>query len=125
MDNELHFAHRVRQLLNAETRVDGAVAERLRAARNAALERRKVESAADVALADNVLGRVRAGGLSLRVIVPMLALGVAFALTYSWGQKQRAAEVEELDALLLTSDLPIDAYLDRRFHAWLQRRSSQ
>ncbi len=124
MDNELQFAHRVRQLLNGNARIDGPVAERLRAARNAALERRKSESAAGAALAGNALGRVHAHGLSLRVIVPVLALGVAFAVTYSWGQKQRAAEVEELDALLLTSDLPIDAYLDRGFEAWLKKRAS-
>jgi len=125
MDNELHIAHRVRQLLNADTRVDGPVAERLRAARNTALERRKIESAAGAAFADNVLGRVRSGaGLSLRVIVPVLALGIALAVTVSWGQKQRAAEVEELDALLLSSDLPIDAYLDRGFEAWLKKRAS-
>jgi len=124
MNNELQFAHRVRQLLNANARVDGPVAERLRAARHAALERRKSESAAGAVLAGNVLRRVHAGGLSLRVIVPVLALAVAFAVTYSWGQKQRAAEVEELDALLLSSDLPIDAYLDRGFEAWLKKRAS-
>lgn len=124
MDNELQFAHRVRQLLNENARFVGPVAERLRAARNAALERRKIESGAGAAFADNVLGRVRAGGLSLRVIVPVIALGIAFAMTYSWGQKQRAAEVEELDALLLTGDLPIDAYLDRGFEAWLKKRAS-
>ncbi|MDA1117752.1 MAG: DUF3619 family protein [Proteobacteria bacterium] len=124
MDNELQFAHRVRQVLNGNARVDGPVAERLRTARNAALERRKIESTAGAALAGNVLGRVHAGGLSLRVIVPVLALSVAFAVTYSWGQKQRAAEVEELDALLLTGDLPIDAYLDQGFESWLKRRAA-
>jgi hypothetical protein len=121
--NELQFAHRIRQILNQGTSVDAHTAARLRASREAALERRKVESGA--ALADNVLGRVGIGGLSLRVIAPALALAVAFAGTYSWHQKQRAAEVEELDALLLTSELPIDAYLDQGFQAWLKRRASQ
>ncbi len=35
-----------------------------------------------------------------------------------------AADVEELDAQLLTGDLPIDAYLDRGFEAWLKKVSS-
>lgn len=112
-------------MLNRETRIDGAMAERLRAARNAALERRKTEPVAGRALADNVVGRMNVGGVSLRVIAPVVALGIAFAVTYSWEQTQRAAEVEELDALVLSSDLPIDAYLDQGFHAWLKRRSSQ
>ena len=43
---------------------------------------------------------------------------------YSGQQAQRAAEVEELDAQLLTDDLPIDAYLDRGFDAWLKKVSA-
>lgn len=121
--NELHFANRIRQLLNQGAKLDGQVAERLRSARERALDHRKVESAGAV-LAGNVTGGLGFRGLSLRVLVPAIALGVAFAATYTWEQKQRAAEVEELDALLLTSDLPIDAYLDRGFEAWLKKRAS-
>lgn len=123
--NELQFAHRIHQLLNHGAQLDGPVAERLRAARELALERRRTEPAPGYALADNAVGRMGVGGLSLRVLAPVVALGVALAATYSWEQTQRAAEVEELDALLLTSDLPIDAYLDQGFQAWLKRRSSQ
>lgn len=121
--NELHFAHRIRQLLNHGARLDGPVAERLRAAREQALERRRAP-AAGPALAGNVAGRLEFAGWSLRVIVPLVALSVAFVATYNWEQKQRAKEVEELDALVLTGDLPIDAYLDRGFEAWLKKRAS-
>ena len=58
-------------------------------------------------------------------MLPAVVLCVAFAATYVWQQRQGAAEVEELDAQLLTSDLPIDAYLDQGFAAWLKRRASQ
>ena len=40
-----------------------------------------------------------------------------------WQQTQRVAEVEEIDALLLTDDLPLDAFLDKGFEAWLKKRS--
>ena len=43
------------------------------------------------------------------------------AAIYTWQQNQRAAEVEEIDSLLLTDDLPIDAYLDRGFQNWLKK----
>ena len=37
-----------------------------------------------------------------------------------WLAWQDLAELEDLDAQILTSDLPIDAYLDRGFQLWLK-----
>ena len=122
--NELHFAHRIRRLLDHGARLEGPVAERLRAAREQALERRRADAAAGHALAGTVASRLEFAGWSLRVVVPLLALSVAFVVTYNWEQKQRAKEVEELDALVLTGELPIDAYLDRGFEAWLKKRAA-
>jgi hypothetical protein len=124
--NETQFALRVRQQLNQGARVDTHVAARLRAAREQALARHRPEPMTGLALAGNAMGRIGgARGLSLRVLLPLAILAVAFATTYAWQQTQRAAEVEELDAQLLSSDLPIDAYLDHGFAAWLKRRASQ
>jgi hypothetical protein len=124
--NEAQFALRVRQQLNQGACVDAHVAARLRAAREQALARHRPEAAGGLALASNTVGRIGgARGLSLRVLLPLAVLAVAFATTFAWQQKQRAAEVEELDAQLLSSDLPIDAYLDQGFAAWLKRRASQ
>jgi hypothetical protein len=38
-----------------------------------------------------------------------------------WQVYQQTREIEELDVQILTSDLPIDAYLDRGFQTWLTR----
>ncbi len=38
-----------------------------------------------------------------------------------WNLYQQTRELEELDAQILSSDLPIDAYLDRGFQTWLTR----
>jgi hypothetical protein len=38
-----------------------------------------------------------------------------------WQLYQQTREIEELDAQILSSDLPIDAYLDRGFQTWLTR----
>ncbi|MGH8724065.1 MAG: DUF3619 family protein, partial [Burkholderiales bacterium] len=43
----------------------------------------------------------------------------------AWQQNQRAAELEEIDSLLLADDLPIDAYLDRGFQSWLKKRAAE
>ena len=124
--NEVQFAHRIRQHLQEGTKLEAGHAARLRAAREQALARHRAEPMVGLALASNAMGRIGgARGLSLRVLLPLAILAVAFATTYAWQQTQRAAEVEELDAQLLSSDLPIDAYLDQGFAAWLKRRASQ
>ena len=124
--NEPQFANKVRQVLNQGLRVEAGVAERLRAAREQALARQRPEPAPALAWADNVLGRFDGwSGLSVRVLLPIAMLVAALAGIYNWQQNQRAAEVEEIDAQLLTDDLPIDAYLDRGFQNWLKKRSSE
>jgi len=51
----------------------------------------------------------------------LLIAAVSFAFQ-QWQVVQQTRELEELDAQILTSDLPIDAYLDRGFQTWLTRR---
>ena len=122
---EKQFGHRIRTILNQGTQeVRPEVAQRLAAARERALERRGAEPA--VAWADNVTGAGTGwAGLALRILVPLLLLVACAGAIYTWQQNQRAAEIEEVDALLLTDDLPIDAYLDRGFQSWLKKRAAE
>jgi hypothetical protein len=123
--NELHFASRIRQILNQGT-VSARVTDRLRAAREAAVSRQRPEPQPVVRWADNVLGDSWSwGGLSARVLLPVLALVVATFGIYRWQESQRLAEVVEIDSQLLTDDLPIDAYLDRGFQNWLKKRAAE
>jgi hypothetical protein len=78
-----------------------------------------------VAWADNVVGDAGWGGLALRVLIPLAVLAAGGAALYTWQQNQRAAELVEIDSLLLTDDLPIDAYLDRGFQNWLKKRVAE
>ena len=61
----------------------------------------------------------------MRVLLPLAMLIAAAGALYTWQQNQRAAEIEEVDALLLTDDLPIDAYLDRGFQNWLRKHDGE
>jgi hypothetical protein len=123
--NELNFANKIRQVLNQGLELDRPTLERLRAARERALERQRPVPAPALAWADNVLGNFGGwGGLSLRVLAPIVALGIAAAAIYTWQQNQRVAELVDIDAQLLTDDLPIDAYLDRGFQNWLRKRAA-
>jgi hypothetical protein len=124
--NEAQFGNRIRHMLNQGLRLEEHTAARLRAAREAALARHRAGRAPALEWADNVLGRVGGlGGLSLRVLLPAAALVLAAAAFHTWQQNRLAAEIEELDAQLLTDELPIDAYLDRGFQNWLKKRAAE
>ena len=57
----------------------------------------------------------RCAGSASRCCSPPLGFGYQ-----QWHAVQQVREFEELDLHLLSSDLPIDAYLDRGFQNWLR-----
>lgn len=127
--NEMKFGMKIRQALNEATQLDAGisrhVAQRLRAGRERALLARKPESVPWLALAGNTLGTVGGlGGMPLRVLLPLALVIAGLFGIYGLQQEQRAAEAEEIDARLLTDDLPLEAYLDKGFEAWLKKRSA-
>jgi Protein of unknown function (DUF3619) len=52
----------------------------------------------------------------------IVAIVLASFAWQQWQVYQQTREIEELDVQILSSDLPIDAYLDRGFQNWLTRR---
>ena len=127
--NELQFTRRIRHILEQGTRLDAATTERLRAARELALSRQRPEPQPVLRWADNVLGaeapEAPAWQAWARAVASAAVLIVAVAGIYNWQEKQRLAEIVELDSQLLTDDLPIDAYLDRGFENWLKKRAAE
>jgi hypothetical protein len=124
--NEMHFGNRIRQALNQGLRLKATHSERLRAAREQALARQRPEPAPALAWADNVLGGWGGwSGLSLRLVAPLAMLAISVAALYTWQQNRVISDFEEIDSMLLTDDLPIDAYLDRGFQNWLKKRVSE
>jgi len=133
MNDEIKLANKIRQALNEGlregTRLDARIAERLRAARERALQARKLERAPAVAWMRSTTGGLvgsfgGVGGFALRALLPAAILVAGLVVIYGWQKDQRAADIEELDAQLLTDDLPIDAYLDRGFETWLKKVSA-
>lgn len=54
-----------------------------------------------------------------------LVIVIALAIGYQqWVAWQQLAELADVDTAILTSDLPIDAYLDRGFQNWLKTLAS-
>jgi hypothetical protein len=126
--NEPQFASRIRNILNQGTHVEPRVAERLAKARSLALSRQRAERVGVLRWADNVVGadasETPAWQAWARVVASAAVLIVAVAGIYNWQEKQRLAEIVEIDSQLLSDDLPIDAYLDRGFQNFLKTRST-
>ncbi len=119
--NEQHFGNRIRHLLNQGLELAPGTRKRLRAAREQALERQRAEPLALARWADNVFGSFDGWrSVSTRVLVPVAVLVIAVSGIYTWQEKRRLAELVEIDSQLLTDDLPVDAYFDRNFQAWLK-----
>ena len=123
--NEQHLGYRVRQVLNQGLGLEAEQLARLNAAREQAIARQRIRAPQDVLVwADNITGGA-GGGASLfsRLVLPTAMLILGLLAINTWQQSQIAQELEEIDTAVLTSDLPIDAYLDRGFDAWLKRSS--
>jgi hypothetical protein len=124
--NESEFGNKVRHVLNQGTHLPPRVEARLRAARRLALARHEAAPVSALAWAEALVGRFGGlGGLSLRVLLPAALLGVALTAIYGWQENQKAAEFADIDSRLLAGDLPIDAYLDKDFDAWLKQHGAR
>lgn len=90
--NEQQFGNKVRHLLNQGLELGPVKRERLRAAREQALERQRPEPVPALRWADNVLGRFDGWwGLSARVLLPLGVLVLAVSGIYTWQEKRRVA----------------------------------
>jgi len=102
---------------------------RLSDARTRALERQRSRAPFPVLAGAGRIGLRLSGPAQwfAHVILPAALLVAAAIGVQQWQERessaQAASEIADLDADLLKSDLPIDAYLDRDFQAWLQRSS--
>ena len=122
---EHHLGYRVRQILNQGLAMDEEKLTRLRVAREEAIARQRVTAPLMVlAWADNLTGSF-GGSASVfsRFLLPAAMLILGLVAINTWQQSQAVQELVEIDSGVLTGELPIDAYLDRGFDAWLKRSS--
>jgi hypothetical protein len=128
---DLNFAYKVRHALNENLdNIPASTAERLASARKIALSRKKNESplrawlpqravAGDVGVFfDKPLSWLGRMGLA----VPVVVLVAGLIGIYQFEQQQRISETAEIDAAVLADELPLSAYLDHGFNAYLAKR---
>lgn len=122
--NDKEIAGKITAYLDAGTKeLKSGTAYRLQQARTAALARlqdpmRSPEAA--LAGAGGTLGGSRPFYAQVRFWIGVALIAAAGFGWQQWQVYQAINEAEEIDAQLLSSDLPIDAYLDRGFQAWLK-----
>ncbi len=120
--NESKFGHKIKQQLDHALELEPATLNRLKFARGQALARQRMtESAFVLAWADAVVGRLSGNAASAGIALAGAALILALVGVQYWQRSPSVEEIEEIDAALLTSDLPINAYLDKSFDTWLKR----
>jgi Protein of unknown function (DUF3619) len=123
--NERKFGYQVKQQLDHALDLEPGALKRLKAAREQALARQRMTKPAFVlAWADTVFGRLPLIPASATIALAGAVLVLALISTQYSRQTPSVEEVEEIDAAILTSDLPISAYLDKSFDTWLKRSQS-
>ena len=97
----------------------------LQSARKAALDRYRdaPQPVFGLAWAGNVAFRVSQNRYFNGRNVLALGLLVLSLIGITYWQVMQANDTADVDASLLTDDLPINAYLDTNFEAWLKRSS--
>lgn len=104
--------------------IDPLVLTRLRLAREAAVSTLKRQPVLALAPASGSGSRsAKLQNFNPRYIVALAALLLAIMGTVYWQQSQQGDDATDIDAKLLSSDLPIDAYLDKGLDSWLKRTS--
>lgn len=129
---EINFAFKVRHALNEHAdALPAATVNRLAAARKTALSRKKKDAPIRV-LATQGVSAGHAGAffeqpsswISRLGIAAPLVLGVAiFVGMYQSAQQQRISELADIDAAVLADELPLSAYVDHGFNAYLAKRA--
>jgi len=124
--NEQDLGKRIAQRLDGSLDdISSSVIYRLRTAREAALERaHQYEPAIGMAGRGTLSGMP--GWLSnRRFLAPVTALVLAVLIIY-WQQLQQpthTADNADIDAQMLSDDLPVTAYTDLGFEVWLREHS--
>jgi hypothetical protein len=133
--DDINLAYKIRHALNQNLEaLPASTVDRLAAARGQALSRKKADAPRAAALRQQParrpafdIGSVLAMPWALRAAVaaPLLALVVGMVGVYQNEREQRVAELAELDAAVLSDELPLTAYIDHGFNAYLAQQQQQ
>ena len=123
MNEQDELGRRIAGLLDdSADRVGPEQRERLRAARKLALERHHESRTRSLvpSLATGIGNITERPVFGIQYLIPMAALLLGLA-GVAYMHYTPTSDIADIDAGLLTDDLPINAYLDQGFDSWLKR----
>ena len=124
--NELYFTFKIKQHLNRGLQqLPPATVSRLANARELALQRQRVAEKRSVLATAGSFIQHHIDSLHLKQVLLALAVAAGVATYTYWSAEQNIFELEEIDSALLADDLPVAAYADRGFAAWLKNSVSE
>ena len=126
MNEQDDFARRIVSMLDdSAANIEPKQRERLSAAREAALAKyRPAPVTAPVPAWAGGLSRFTEHRLfGVRYLIPIAALVIGLAGVLYMNTSGGTPDIADIDAGLLTDELPINAYLDKGFDSWLKRSS--
>ena len=110
----------VRRLDQGLGDLDQPTLAKLRSARERATERMR-QPAWRLAWAGTDATKAGLRHFNPRHLLPLAAIVLAVSGMVYWQQVQHIEDPVDIDAKLLSGDLPIDAYLDQGLDSWLKR----
>ena len=124
--NEKDFSNKITAHLDRGTgALKAGTAYRLQLGREAAMARfSDPRRAAELGLAgagSGTLGNARHVLSDIRLWVGVLVIAGGVLYYQQWQSMQLVRDITDTDAAILTSDLPIEAYVDTGFQNWLKR----
>jgi hypothetical protein len=130
---EINFAYRVRHALNENLdQLPAATSNRLAAARQLALSRKKPDAARRVVVprlatthgndGDGFFSRPLSWIGRMSVALPAVIVFAGLVGMYQVEKRQHIVELAEIDAMVLSDELPLTAYLDHGFNAYLAQQ---
>ena len=134
---EINFAYRVRHALNENLdHLPDATSSRLAAARQIALSRKKADSGRRVFVPRLAAAHGSSAGDSggffsrplswlgrMSVALPVVVVCVSLVGMYQVEKRQHIVDLAEIDAMVLSDELPLNAYLDHGFNAYLAQQA--
>lgn len=129
---DLNFAYQVRHALNENLdNLPPSTADRLASARKMALSRKKNENPLQIAVSQRALAGSIGGLLGdpfswlvkMSVAIPVIVLGVGLVSIFQMEEARRIKEIADIDAAVLSDELPLTAYADHGFNAYLAKRA--
>jgi hypothetical protein len=125
--NDREFGNKIKQDLNYGLgRLEARVSDRLKLARERALEAFAAHAAPvnAYAFAGHAGQTAHTPLFSTRKWLPITMLMLALIGIVYW-QQQVSNRDDDVDAALLSGDLPLNAYIDHDFHSWLDQSSQR